>query len=100
MKLITPTYADLSKIADFIFEAGTVVEKNNYIIGFAKGLDIPVTLQLCETSPCILINVDFDIINDKIISYYMRGGIYVNIERMQKALIYRTGISINLYSID
>jgi hypothetical protein len=102
MKHIDVHYADLAIVADLILKGGTVVEdKKKYIIGFAKDLNIPVTLQLNDTTPsCILVNVDFDEINERIISYYMKAGIYVNIARSPQGFMQRSIISINLYSIE
>jgi len=102
MKHIDVGYADLATIADLILKEGTIVEdKKKYIIGFGKDLDIPVTLQLYETGlSCILINADYDTITEKIISYYIKGGIYVNIGRIPAGFGKKDVISINLYSIE
>lgn len=103
MKHIDVNYVDMAHIAELILKGGTVVEdEKKYIIGFSKDLDIPVILQLDETAPsCINISVDFDTINEKIIDFYMKGGIYVRIDRnIERLFSSKNGAQIKLFSIN
>jgi hypothetical protein len=102
MKHIEVSYVDLANIAGLILKEGTAVEdKEKYIIGFAKDIDLPVILELDDTTPsCILISVDFDVLNEKIIDFYMKGGIYANIiHNVPTIFSSRNGARIILFGI-
>lgn len=100
MKHIDVSYADLANIASLILKEGTVVsDEKRYIIGFSKDLEMPITLKLSYKQPsCILINVDFDVVTDRIISFYLKSGIYCNVGR--SPYMDKGTISINLYSLE
>ena len=98
MKRIDVNYVDLANIAELILKGGSVVEDDErYMIGFAKDLDIPVILQLSETDRRIFISVEFDFINEKIISFYMKGGIYAKIVSRRHEFMPTDGVSVELY---
>lgn len=100
MEIINVNYVDLANIAALILKEGTVVEDGReYIIGFSKDLNMPILIHLWESQKCISISTDCGMINDKIASYYMKGGVYAKIDRMSDGLWSKKGVQVYLYNV-